>query len=112
MSRDVWKTPPKQEPTTRQRLIRLEGAPGGRRARGGCSGGARPSAGVKEKWAVGSCVPSVNHARAHLSEIPLRRLLPKLREIYLVGGKEPRSRVGTDGTKLSLTETDNSKTEI
>lgn len=56
---------------------------------------------------------SVNHQTGpHLSEIPLRLLLLQLLEIYLVCGKEPHFHVGTDGAKLSLTETDNSKTEI
>lgn len=45
-------------------------------------------------------------------EIPLRLLPPRLLEIRLVGCEEPHFHVGTDGAKLSLTESDNSKTEI
>lgn len=51
-------------------------------------------------------------ARTNPSEIPLRLLPPRLLEICLVGCKEPHFHVGTDGAKLSLTESDNSKTEI
>lgn len=46
------------------------------------------------------------------SEIPLRLLPPRLLEICLVGCEKPHFHVGTDGAKLSLTESDNSKTEI
>lgn len=60
----------------------------------------------------GQLLLSVNHqTSSSLGEIPLRLPL-KLLEIYLVCCKEPHFHVGTDGAKLSLTETDNSKTEI
>lgn len=50
--------------------------------------------------------------RTNPSEIPLRVLPPRLSEIRLVGGEEPHFHLGTDGAKLSLTGSDNSKTEI
>lgn len=51
-------------------------------------------------------------ARTNPSEIPLRLLPSRLLKIRLVGCEEPHFHVGTDGAKLSLTESDNSKTEI
>lgn len=66
-----------------------------------------------QSFLVGSFILSANHqTELNLSEIPLRLLLLKLFKIYLVCCKEPHFHVGTDGAKLSLTETDNSKTEI
>lgn len=78
----------------------------------GGGGSLFPQASTRSSF-VGSFIWIVNHQTGpHLSEIPLRLLLLKLSEIYLVCGKEPHSHVGTDGAKLSLTETDNTKTEI
>lgn len=75
--------------------------------------------GRASRWAsTGSCSSGQPHrgcespARANPSEIPLRLLPPRLLEIRLVGCEEPHFHVGTDGAKLSLTESDNSKTEI
>lgn len=75
--------------------------------------GVRLSTGVNAKFFCGQPQSECESSNGpHLSEIPLRLLLLKLLEIYLVCGKEPHFHVGTDGAKLSLTETDNSKTEI
>lgn len=77
-------------------------------------GGGCPSPhGVNAKFFCGQLQSECESSNGpRLSEIPLRLLLLKLLEIYLVCGKEPHFHVGTDGAKLSLTETDNSKTEI
>lgn len=86
----------------------------GGRTQGWCLGvGAQLFTGNNTKFSVGGFILGVNHQMGpHPSEIPLRLLLLKLLEICLVCCKEPHFHVGTDGAKLSLTETDNSKTEI
>lgn len=81
---------------------------------GAAGGGASPLLRCQRQVClVGSFVLSATRPTGPpRSEIPLRLLLLKLLKIYLVCGKEPHFHVGTDGAKLSLTETDNSKTEI
>lgn len=83
-------------------------------AEGGCGGeGVSLSVGVRGKLFCGQ-VPREceSPVRANPSEIPPRLPPPRLLEIRLVGGEEPHFHLGTDGAKLSLTGSDNSKTEI